>query len=184
MIWLSEIKIGNRASFGGVFQNSIVLPSKISKIKAFAVYAEADSTSVFKEVEESVILREPIIGIKKTVSRPSLNKKTLRGIVTPQIATLSITLNSTNVVLSNVPVCDINNLNKPSFNANKIGLQEILEVPKGSVLNILIEEKDLSPFVDNDYVKKITSNGKINNPYPEVEYTNSYSVKICVEYDK
>ncbi len=171
MLWVTDIKIANRESFGGVFQSSIVLPSKIARIKSLVVYAILDDTTILKQAEE-------------LINNELLKRKVLRGVISPQIATLSMTLNNTQVIAANTPVCDIHNLDDKTFSVNKVQMQESVNVPQGSVMNILVEEKMNTPFVDKNYIKQITNKGKTNNPYPNVEYTNSYTIKICVEYDK
>lgn len=177
MIHIIEIDVPNKKHWGSVITKDIVLPSKIHRIRGIlgnvligdSTYFERLYSRVYSSSSQSVVY---------SVESP----------ISVQIGTFSLTLNNSTIICANTPLCAIAELHKSGYKHNLSSIDNI-NVEMGSMARVLIEEKHLSPFIDDEYFETIdsTTRDQIKTAYfgstTVPTLTNSYKVKIYIDYD-
>ena len=195
MIHIIDIKIPNRTKWGDVFTKDIPLPAKINKIRGVMANVILGSTTY---MERLVYAREGDIVVENAMS--------------VQVGVFNISVNNTGIISTNTPLCAINELRNPTYNHNLMSIDEGLKLRGGSMARIVVEEKQISPFVTYDKIKELADE-LMSNPYVYVKYqgnkgavlaeliriynpsfvnvggynlhtTNDYIIKIYIDYDK
>ncbi|MCQ2607746.1 MAG: hypothetical protein MJ197_03565 [Bacteroidales bacterium] len=163
MLYITEISVpdrlansGDNFTFGDVFQKTITIPAKIKAIKSFCAFAVLDSQTKMGHLETE----EEGVSVKKEL-------------LTPQIGSVSLCMNKTDVIVAGSPLYSVRDLRQKSYASNKVDFSEQVKIQGGSSLTITIEEKEETPFVTGDLYYSYNEPRK-----------NAYTVKIYLEYDK
>lgn len=136
MIYIIDITIPTHQKYGSVYTTEVALPSKIHRIRG--------------------VLGSVTLGSDTALTLTSDNEPE-----SVQPAVFSLSVNNTDVICANTPLCVINNLRKSGYKHNLTHIDNI-SVIGGSLARIVIEERHYTPFSTE---------------------TNEYTAKIYLDYD-
>ena len=186
MLYIAEIEVPQKSTWGHVFTKTINIPSKVRRVKSLCFFAllgkeyeKKDATSVANT--KAFI---PDRNRKKVESSQGGVSIEWNDFYSIQIGNVSVSINNTLPLISGSPIVAINMLRGLSdatnlrfdqtYKNNKVELSEPIELKGGSTMNIVVEESDLSP--------SLKSSGY--HPMENNKDYNKYTVKVYIEYDK
>ena len=156
MLHIIDINIPDHTLWGRTFTQDVALPAKIHHIRGVLGSVLPDLNSQVKHDKEGEV-------------------------EAAQIASFSLALNNTNVIVANSPLSVIYELRKNSYKHNVTHIDNIA-ITGGSLARVIIEEKHHLPFLTREEYDAMSENDK--KVYQNFDkFTNGYTVKIFLDYD-
>lgn len=201
MIYTAQIKVANRAVWGGTHSRELLIPAKIKRINGFfANVVLGDKTRLLRCHEEYLQFDESGDILYKTktastiegtydISVPDSLTRLSEQIVGAQVGSYCLSLNNTKIVVDSTPMLVVDELSKQGIVPNKIQLAEPIEVESGSFLRIIAEETLQTPFVDRQLwstlsnLEKAQYYGVETTAVSGITPTNDYTLNIYLDYD-
>ena len=186
MLYIVEIEVPQKPTWGHVIQKTINIPSKVHRVKSLCFFAVLGKEYERKDASSVADTKAfiPDRNRKKVESSQGGISVEWNDFYSIQIGNVSVSINNTLPIRAGSPIVALNMLRGISdatnlrfdqtYNSNKVELSEPIELKGGSTMNIVIEESDLSPSLKNSGYHPM-ENGK--------DY-NKYTVKVYIEYDK
>lgn len=168
MIYIANLDIPARDTWGGIFATDVTLPAKARSLRSVMAMAYADFAMPHLDADNKAHYLE-LTSFKTKLLRSGGYTTYVTHPLTAQTGVMSVLINGHSTLIADLPVQLLSQLRDGTYNGNRVGLEGVTVQP-GSTLKITYAERNFPTFVAD---AALTTDGK---PYV------GYTVSLYIDY--